>query len=549
MVNTAGRFPGPPGSGSTPGRLRGRRFVIAALVVTVLVIASFASAVILGWGPFARPRAPSVSGPGVRIQVDPNSVAQITHEPLSVSGGSILVQIFSPFPSATGYAAENLSGLNATSNPYSDLLFQGTPNATGVVSGNLSARFYAIDRAWLTTMSSMTTAVSLQLSAVLSWATNGTDAVYTFSDNIPYSPRAPPAVVAGAVSFPSRPTFVVPTAASPAPGALSPSSTPPPPGGCTPSYEWLPVNSTYISDGVAPLIVANDAGAPSGAELTYGESFAQSALQLSFTSDSGYDNSSSFSGVQISKNPSWSGDDSSFQGGIYTSGAISGGHSITMIDLTGAELQITNYQYVYVDKYCKIAETYRDYWTETQLNGFSGGSNFVFGTDVLPTYFGSLVSDEKDWAMFSTQSLPWLGSGVQMYSVLINANGYNTAQNAEAQAEAALSTLSFCIGTMLLADDVLGFIPGFGDVGSTALALEALGEVTGDAAMFMTLFNSISFSMSERTSVEQVNVNVGAGGTQTNLVADFYQATMGAGLNVNGQSYNPNMPLTYVVAT
>ncbi len=528
------------------------RVVVALVIAAIVVLAALASAMTFGWGPFARP-GPVPSGPlgpGVAIQVDPPAIAAIAQEPFATVAGSVVIQISSVVPASTGYLAENLSGINATTNPYTDLLFQGAPGISGIASGNLSAQFYSIDQSWLTQASPLTQTVSLQLHAELNVVRNGTDEVYTYFDNLPYDPHAPPLVFTAKISFPSTPMFAVP-ATTPAAGApLSPDGKTPPP--CNVGYYWVQWNSTYISNGVLPLAIGNANQSPAGAELSYGISFAQSALQLSFTSDTAYTSYSSLSGLQMSQNPSWSGNDTTFQGAIETSTATSGGNSVTMIGLTGVEMTVTNYRYVHVwgtSGNCND-QWYDKYMESVQVDGFSGGSSFTFGAPALPSFFSGLMNDMSDWGLLASENLKWGGSGFELYSVMVTATGYNSASNAEGQAEAALSTLSFCLGTMLLADDVLGFFPGFGDVGSTAIALEAIAEVAGDAAMFMTMFNSISFSTSEHTSVEQFGVSVGTGGTQTNLVADVYAATQQAELTLGGgNSYYPNMPLVYVVAT
>src|SRR5208282_2089859 len=283
------------------------RVVVSLVVAAIMVAAGLASAVTLGWGPFARPNptTPGPSGPGLRVQVDPPAIVALANEPFGVVAGSLEVQISSIFPSSVGYSGQNLVGLNITTNSYSDSLFLGSPGASGVVSGNLSSQFYAIDKAWLPLIGALTQTVSLQMYATLSVVANGTDSVYTFYNNLPYNPRAPPSVFTSIVAFPSTPTFSVPATMAPAVSQFAPDGIGPPP--CDAGYYWEGWNSTYISNGYLPLAIGNAAGSPSGAELSYGISFSQSALQLSFTSDTAYTSYSSLSGLQMSQSPSWSG--------------------------------------------------------------------------------------------------------------------------------------------------------------------------------------------------------------------------------------------------
>ncbi len=528
------------------------RVALAIAVTLIMAVAALASAATYGLGPFARPSssASHTLGPGVLVTFDPPSIPAIAHVPFSSFAGSVELQITSMFPSSSAYTAQDLQGLNTTSNPYSDSLFIGSPDASGVISGNLSAQFYLIDKAWLGEVTPLTQTVSLQLHASLNVVHNGTDSVYTYFDNLPYNPRAPPSVFTASVAFPTTPMFNVPATTPPAGSQILPAGMGPPP--CNVGYYWEGWNSTYIPNGMMPLAIGNAQQSPSGAELWYSISYAQSALQLSFTSNTAYTSYSSLSGLQMSQSPSWSGNDTSFEGADVGNTATSGGNAVTMVGLTGAEMTVTNYRWIHVwgtPGDCSYA-WYPQYMSVAQVDGFSGGSSFSFGDSVLPSFFNTLINDMSNWGLLKSENLPWGGSGFQLYSVMVTATGYNNANTAETQAEAALSTLSFCLGTMLLVNDVLGLFPGFDEVGNTAIALEALSEVAGDAAMFMTMFNSISFSTSEHTSVEQFGVTVGQGGTETNLVANVYAATQTAELTLgNGDSYYPDMPLVYVVAT
>jgi len=462
---------------------------------------------------------------------------------------NVTVQVFSLVPSSSGYADVNLTGSNASSNPYIDELFQGTPNPTGGLVGNLSTGFYSIERAWLADMSTMTQTVSLQLYATMSVTSGNSTQQYTAFNNLPYNPRETPTVFSAQVSFSTAPTFSGPTQSfSLEPTAMVPAELPPPT--CDVGYYWDPVNSTYISDGDVPLAIGNATDAPSGAGLSYAISYSNSALQLSFTSATEWANASAYSGLQMSEAPSWSGDDTSFSGATEAGYSLSGG-TPTMIGLGGAELTVQNYREwrVYGTPTDCEQEALNLYSTTVSLDGFDNGSSFEFVSPSLPGYFGNLLSNMRDWTPLTTSQLIYGGASVSFYSVITTAEGYSNAQDAEMQAESAFSALTFAIGATLLVCDVLDLIPGFAAPDGVAEAMAVIADVTGVAASMLDLFSTISFSTSEHTSVEQFAVEVGNGGAHDNLNATFYEASATERLSIGSSSYSPNMPLIYVDAT
>ncbi len=511
--------------------------------MTILVVVASAVYVLRSPSPSTNPS----EGPGIQISVDPASLPSLSSTVAADELENVTIQIFSVMPSSEGYAGVNLTRANLSSNPYLDELFLGTPSQTGVAAGNLSAEFYSIDRAWLATMSPMTQTVSLQLYATLSVTESGVSDQYTYFNNVPYNPRTPPADFSSSVYFPPQPTYSGPAAAVARTG-ISPSERPPP--SCDPGDYWEPTNLTYISDGYVPLAIANAAGSPAGAQLSYGISYADTALELSFTSATSEETSTAYSGLQMSEDPSWSGTDTSFQGGEYAAGANSGGDP-TFIGLSGAELTIWGYheavEYLSGDT-CTQAWV-NAYSTSVQLDGFESGSNFNFTETSLPAYFASLLGDMSDWTALDTATLDYGGSGIQFYTVLETAAGYDNAQDAEAQAETAFTTLDFALGAALLVCDVLNVIPGFDEVDSAPEALVVLGDVAGVAADLMNLFSTISFSTSSHTSIEQFGVDVNPAGAHDNLEATFYEASVGEQLSIGSSTYDPNMPLLYVDAT
>lgn len=522
--------------------------LIAVVVALIVVVASVAYVAETDLGNSSS--SPPTLGPGISISVTTSSVTLLSSMPLSAELANVTVQIFSFVPGTAGYTAVNLTGTNLSSNPYLDELFQGTPNAAGVVAGNLSYAFYALDHAWLSTMSPMTQTVSLQLYATLAVTQNGLTEQYTYFNNIPYNPRAPPLDFSAAVSFPSHPTFTGPSlaTASSAP-ALVPAERPPP--SCDPGYYWDPKNSTLILNGIIPLAIVNGTDTPSGTILSYGLDYARTALQMSFTSDTEWSNYTAFSGVQMSSTPSWSGNDTTFQGDNVESGTVSGLNT-TYIGLGGAELYVVNYQEAHVwGTYPNCYQAWVPGKTSTDVSvyGFESGSNWDFVTGKLPMYWGNLTSQMTDWQVFASDPIVYGGGGLDLYTVLESATAYQSAQNAEAQAAAALSTFGLALGTALAVCAVTGLIPGLGDVSDAAEAIAVLSDLTGVAAGLMFLMSSISFSMTEKTSIQQFGININPDGTQTNVDAAFYEATKAGQLTIGSNSYYPQMPLVYVVVT
>lgn len=519
----------------------------AAVVALIVMVASVAYVAEKDLG--SSSSSTPALGPGISISVDTASIAMLSSMPLSTELANVTVQIFSDVPNSSGHTVVNLTNSNTSSNPYLDELFVGTPSPSGLVSGNLSSQFFTLDNAWRATMSPMTQTVSLQLYATLTVTQAGRVDQYTYFNNLPYSPRAPPAEFSASVYFPSNPTFSTPAPISTSViNDLLPAERPPP--SCNPGYYWDPMNSTYISNGIVPLAIVNATSSPAGAEVSYQVSYSNTALQLSFTSATAWSNYTAYSGLQMSQAPSWSGDDTSFQGGVYGDGSNSGG-TPSLIGLSGAELTITNYREWHVWgtwPNCHQAEL-DEGSTNVQLNGFGGGSNFQIVEANLPTYYGSLLSHMVDWTLLNTSTLVYGTGGIELYTVLETAAGYNNAQSAEGGAEAALSTLSFAIGAALLVCDVLDLIPGFGAPSTAVAAVSILADVTGMAAGSMNLFSTISFSTSETTSVEMFSVSVNTQGAHDNLQAAVYSASVAQQLTIGGTNYSPHMPVLYVDVT
>lgn len=77
-----------------------------------------------------------------------------------------------------------------------------------------------------------------------------------------------------------------------------------------------------------------------------------------------------------------------------------------------------------------------------------------------------------------------------------------------------------------------------------------LASVLGFAASFAALINTISFSTTVSTSIEQYNINQpGGSGADQTLTATLYEQTVGTQMQLPSGNYYPQLPLVYVVVT
>jgi hypothetical protein len=532
----------PPGSSK---RTRTSRLALALMVAGILVIAAVAAAVTFGWGPFARPSPSAQTGPGVQISIDPVPLADIARAakmPMTVLFGAVEVQIFASVPSAASFVDQPAVS-------HVESLFAGSPDSSGVVAGSLSTQFYTVNSETKLLMSSMTTSVSLQLFATLIVVSNGTGQVYTYSNNLAYNPNSPPPVFRSNVTFGAQPTFSVPVVNS---SIAQPSASPDRGiggGGCNPGYQWNPIGVTFANDIDLPVATLNVENAPSGSAVSFDIDYFAGSFSMSFNSNTAYTTTSGLSGVQMSSNPSWSGDDASFSGENPSSFvANSPGYSpVAMIDLTGVDLEVVNYEWEYLNNQC--SETlYDSYMTNFIPDGMSS-SSYSFATPALPSFFPSVLNSMKLWGEFTTQTLPYAGGPFSLYSVMYGATGYSGAVNAYSGVESFLSSLAAGIGLMLAASVALGLLPGEGDANAAACTA-VLASIADYSAGFLTSVNSISFSTTVTTSIEQFSIDQPGSGTDNGpLTAQINAENTGTELSLSSGTYYPDLPLVYVVVT
>lgn len=534
---------GGPQTVRSPRRKLTTRWVVALAIASIMVVAGVTSAATLHWGPFARSSPSAPTGPAVAINIDPASVTNITHEPMSAVARSVLVQLFSPLPSSVSIVAQPSAG-------HIIPLFTASPDTSGLAAGHLSDQFAGIDSAWLSTMSPMTTTVSLQLYATMNVISNGTDHVYTYFNNLPYNPRTVPTEFAANVTFPAEPTFSVAAAnASVSMGSNIPERSIGP-GECSPGYGWEETSYTFANNIDLPLATVNIESVPAGSGVSFGISIGGGSFEFSFNGDTEYTSSGPYlSGVQMSSEPSWSGDDSSFGGADPTSAMVNSANDATVgiIALEGVDVTITNYEWVYVSASCQQTNEAR-YMTTLAPTGMSS-SSYEFATPSLPSYFPSVLNSMKDWQELTTENLAYGGGGFDLYSIMEEASGYSNAVSKLGEVETMTSTISATIGLMIAAAVATGALPGAGGADATA-DIALLASIMGYAASFAMDANSISFSTTFHTSIELENVN--QPGTFENngaLSAYVYDQSVGSELALSDGTYYPDMPLVYVNVT
>ncbi len=482
------------------------------------------------------------------IAIDPDSALTAQVGLASTLAGNVTVQISAMLPSTHSYVAASLNGLSPTSNPYAEELFNWSGPAVSAISGNLLPQFYPVDSAWLATIGPLTTSISLQLSATLNVVRNGSVQVYTYTNNIPFNPRAPPASFSAAVSFAPTPTFTVPlpptssTAAS-----FSPAH--PIPNPCTPGYYWYPVNTTVLDNITFPLVMVDVAGSPSGSEVAYSLHYDTGTFEVSFNSATGYSTSSStLSGLQMSTNASGSATQTNFQEVTEDAAAntFSGGHPVTMIGLADVNMGVLNYRYDYLNEYCEPISYTDEYQTILNPLGLSG-SSFTFLKAAMPTWFPQFMSSESDWGTIPPPiSLPYPSGQFNLYQVMSNATGYSNANSTLHGVVDFLTSLSMNLGIAAAASAALGFIPGSGDA-SAAACLAAIAAITGYIAGFATLMSSISYSTSVHYAIEGYGVGNSPGAEyQGTLSGSVWEDSVSTSLQVSGQNLEPLMPMVYV---
>lgn len=529
-------------SGDDPGVIHPRtrrpkfRSVIAVVIAALAVTATFAAVAYL------RGRATATaSGPGLDVVVAGEPPVNST----------TTIQVFSTVPSTSAYLAASIPNTSLASNGYDDQLFSGSPNSSGVIQSNLSPVFNSIDGSWQHVDSPLTTQVSLQLYATRLVTVGSVDEVYTYFNNLPYNPARPPATFTSEVVFPSTPAFTVPAAGLSVSLAPQGKTCNGGPCGCPNGnfYQWDEFRQTSMTNDLLPLAIANLTATNSTAGLAFAVTVAKAALNLSFNGDTGYMSNGSLTSMQMSSSPSWSGNDTSFQGASQAALVIPS-EPIAVIGIANVSAVVTLWNYTYwhttASGSCVGTPTGNQMATD-QIDGLqTSATNFNFVFDNLPKFWGGLISEMLDYKTFQNVTQKHGATATELYTEMETASGYSSAASAYNQALKALSTLAAVVGVMTTVSDALDLIPGAGDVSTTAEAIQVLADIYGDYSSFASLFNSISFSTTASVSLEMAPFDVGS--AYVNLVLGFQECTLPTGITIDGSNYSPYMPLVYVVA-
>lgn len=499
----------------------------------------------------------SNAGPEIQLNVHfiggsaPSIASQFNHYNYS----NVSAAIFSPVPESLSLdSSHNLSGFNQTSNPYEVRLFEGNANADGSVLGYLNANFFNVSRQWQKYASNGTENVSLSLLASYSYAKNGSFYVYTYYNNIPYNPFSQlfsPGVgyqFNTSVYFNTQePSAVIPINSSNVVNITQPYVRI---GGggnnCNTQY-----TTVYDKTMSAPMpLMSASLNLPSSSELNYGFDQFSGSLEFSFNSAS---KNTLESYVQTSASPSWSGTDSSFSATAASMNAYpTSNENVSMIYMPGVSIHVvaTDILYEYTDgSTC----AYINGGTTTSISVTGVGSsdfdpNEIFMSNVVNSQYWYAIFNALGMSKINSQTL-YSGQTASNWQFTADAQGYTTAGNAEADAVSAASIAVASIGVALVIATAAGVIPG----ASSALDAVALVDTTLAAASLslaiVSAFSSISYSTSLQMSYNSMNIgNAALGGTSgSTLTVNTYQASTHSEIIVNGNVYDMNMPMTYIV--
>jgi hypothetical protein len=499
----------------------------------------------------------SSTGPEIQFNVKfiSGSIPSVASQFNSYNYSNVSAAVFSPVPgSLNSSSSHNLSGFNQTSNPYEVRLFEGNANADGSVLGYLNANFFNVSRQWQKYASNGTENVSLSLLASYSYAKNGSFYVYTYYNNIPYNPFSQffsPGVgyqFNTSIYFNTQePSAVIPINSSNVVNMTQPYVRI---GGggnnCNTQY-----TTVYDKTMSAPMpLMSASLNLPSSSELNYGFDQFSGSLEFSFNSAS---KNTLESYVQTSASPSWSGTDSSFSATAASMNAYpTSNENVSMIYMPGVSIHVvaTDILYEYTDgSTC----AYINGGTTTSISVTGVGSsdfdpNEIFMSNVANSQYWYAIFNALGMSKISSQTLS-SGQTASNWQFSADAAGYTNAADAETSAVNAASVMVASLGVELAIGTAAGVIPGADSaIDAVALVNDALAGASLTLAI-ISAFSSISYSTSLQMSYNSMNIgNAALGGTSgSTLTVNTYQASTHSEIIVNGNVYDMNMPMTYIV--
>lgn len=514
-------------------------------VVFLLVGGSIGGALVYATLP-ASPTAVAPTGPGIAVTVEGGPLASplvsATSSPPQTS-----VQVYSFVPGQSPATDVPLTGLNATNNSRQDLLFRGSTNYPGNLTGNLSTTFYYVDQLWRATLTPITRDVSLQVYVTLTVPqANGTNAVYLSWNNLPYDPRAPPSLFHVTADFLAAPTFYAPTVAG---TALTPSELIGG-GGCSGSV-WQEVGSTWITDGILPLAIANVTEATVPTIVDYSFTQVSTTYQVSFNSNAVTYSNTSTGPITMSTDPSWTSGTLNVSATAQSSDANNGNPytPLTVIAFENVEMSIVKYQYAtyeVVNGQCE--ENLSDqYMTSFQIEGMNS-SGFTIGALTLTQVFGAWwvhyeTSPRVEAALLADNT----SAKLYLWNDMTSETAYANAQTAYQGVVDASAWIISELGLALALDGVLGLLPGAGAAANAADLAGLMLSIAGLTDRILSAISGISFSTTTSTYFEDVEYNIGPASQPASFW--MYEAGVPATITVQGSVYSPYMPIPYVIAT
>lgn len=505
------------------------------------------------------------------------SVPAVASQNFTGINGNISITIFSESPDQIFSHQDqliNLTGYNASSDPYEMVLFNKTGPLSGNMSGHLNMSFWNLSRQWQQYSQGHTGFVSMSMDATLSRVINGTLYAYSYVNNIPYDPygwNIPALEASNNVTFGqnlyfnvSHPTYTVSMNNETSSAMIHPDVRIGSGNQCTPSITYTMYSVSIFTDtGPLPVMIGAFNGTNNQA-LTY----FMSKLNTSAT-------------VDINSITSVSGSATQTETASYgISGAVLGSSNlaemadpVSMIYFSNVTVQVHRYYYKVMEIYSNCEITIADTPTYTQISVVGTGQSPELTSNPMSYVVNSYLSANGKNTMSANtidsaflQVMGETGTNVLAYSGTLGAGNtvmlytltgsntvYSNANAAEQKAMAAVSLLTTAIGTELTIMDVMGAANGAdGDLtepGLVATSIEVGVTVAGDVGYVMSTLSSISYTVT-------VNEGITVGGftnarisTGQNMQVTEYRSSSPVELNVDGGSYNVYFPSIVVNAT
>lgn len=479
------------------------------------------------------------------------------------------ISIFSVVPSSLQTVGTiSLADVNQTDNPYFVDVFDGTTNGSGVVSGQLSSLFPAIQNSWRSVVTPITNQVSLLVQGTYSVQNGNAIDVYHYFNNIPYNPRENFTAIQITIDFDtSNPSAVIANTASGLSTAciagqnncicLD--------GHCCPVYEdyaWDTVNETSKT-GPYPIVWGNDSARSLHYDsLDVAGTYLYSKLQFGFNSGQGTKSASGSIAFYMSSQTSWNGSTTS---GSYQIGSADGNSSSSasagVIFMNNVTLEIIN-QNEYLDKYgfygsggsCGEDVSFVENATTIEVTDLVA-SSYGFHGESADANWSAIIQHflhVKPIPMFSNYTLNPTDT-VTFLNAEYNATGYVSTANALQTAENWASYFVASLGAALVIMNVAGICGWFcGNVAvNVATATAILSAVAGWALTFLTAINSVSVSFVDTYSFQADAFTNDASGNPSQQSAFnmfFYMSLNSTSLSGVAGGYSSNLPLIEGIA-